>query len=139
MAERFVTLLILFCSILYLVEAQQLTFGSLAAPKSGFIPTLAGILALMLSLWLLARQLWSAREAIPDKIDWTRFIFIVIGFLFYITFLQSIGYFTATAILLFYLFKVNDTPGWLFPLLLAAGCSFGFYLLFVSYLAIPLP
>lgn len=139
MAERFVTLLILFCSILYLVEAQDLTFGSLGSPKSGFIPILTGTLALIISLWLLASQVWSARQASADKIDWTRFIFIVIGFLFYITFLQNIGYFTATVILLFYLFKVNDTPGWLFPLLLAAGCSFGFYLLFVSYLAIPLP
>lgn len=139
MAERFATLLILLCSILYLTEAQHLTFGSLAAPKSGFIPILAGTLALILSLWLLARQLWSTRQSATDRIDWTRFIFIVIGFLFYITFLHNIGYFTATVILLFYLFKVNDTPGWLFPLLLAAGCSFGFYLLFVSYLAIPLP
>lgn len=139
MAERFVTLLILFCSIIYLVEAQGLTFGSLGSPKSGFIPILAGTLALSISLWLLAKQIWSTRQSTSDGINWTRFIFIVIGFLFYITFLNNIGYFTATWILLFYLFKVTDTPGWVFPLLLAAGFSFAFYLLFVRYLAIPLP
>ena len=139
MAERFVTLLIVLCSTIYLLEARSLTFGSLASPKSGFVPILAGTVTLSISLWLLAKQIFSSKRSTPERIDWTKFIFIIIGFLFYTMILDNIGYFPATGLLLFYLFKVPDTQGWIFPLVLASGCSLAFYLLFANYLAIPLP
>ena len=139
MTEKVLSLLILVGSTLYLYEARQLTFGSLGSPKSGFVPVLAGAVALLLSLALLLKQLGSAKKPEFDSIDWTKFIFVIIGLLFYITILTSIGYFAATLILLLYLFKIADTAGWLVPLFLATGSSIAFYLLFTRYLAIPLP
>lgn len=139
MIEKGLTLSILLASISYLFEAQRLTFGSLGSPKSGFLPVLAGSLALILSLALFLSQCRFAEKVKHAAIDWTKFIFILIGLLFYITILTNIGYFTATLILLLYLFKVADTAGWIVPLLLAATSSVAFYLLFARYLAIPLP
>jgi hypothetical protein len=139
MADKLITLSVMVGSIIYLFEAQQLAFGSLESPKSGFLPMLAGAGALLLSLAILIRQWRSAERTNQEPVDWTKFIFVIIGLLFYITILTNIGYFAATLILLLYLFKVADTAGWLVPLLLAVISSVAFYLLFARYLAIPLP
>lgn len=139
MADKLITLSVMFGSIIYLFEARQLTFGSLGSPKSGFLPMLAGAVAFLLSLAILIHQLRSTEKATQEPVDWTKFIFVIIGLLFYVTILTNIGYFAATLILLLYLFKVADTAGWLAPLLLATTSSIAFYLLFARYLAIPLP
>jgi hypothetical protein len=139
MADKLITLSVMVGSIIYLFEAQQLTFGSLESPKSGFLPMLAGASALLLSLAIFLRQWRSTEKTNQEPVDWTKFIFVIIGLLFYITILTNIGYFAATLILLLYLFKVADTAGWLVPLLLAVISSVAFYLLFTRYLAIPLP
>jgi len=139
MAEKIITLFFLLGSIVYLFFAQQFTFGTLGSPKSGFLPSLAGITALLLSLTLLYKQLRSNQTSVLDKVNWTKFIFIIIGLLFYITFLNMIGYFAATFILLFYLFKVADTAGWRMPLLISFSSATIFYFIFANYLSVTLP
>ncbi|AIF53013.1 tripartite tricarboxylate transporter TctB family protein [Pelosinus sp. UFO1] len=139
MAEKIITFFFLLGSSSYLFFAQQFAFGTLNSPKSGFLPTLSGILALLLSLILLYNQLRSNKKVVLDKVNWTKFIFIIIGLLFYVSFLNIIGYFAATFIFLFYLFKVADTEGWLMPLLVSFSSSAIFYLIFANYLSIPLP
>jgi len=139
MIEKIITLLFLLGSSAYLYSAQQLTFGTLSSPKSGFLPHLAGSAAVLLSLLLLVRQARS-KTAIPcEKADWTKFLFIIIGFSFYIAVLSSIGYLLSTFIFLFYLLKVTDTSGWRQPLLIAVISSAACYLVFGRYLAVPLP
>ncbi|WP_312338678.1 tripartite tricarboxylate transporter TctB family protein [Anaerospora hongkongensis] len=139
MIEKIITLLFLLGSSAYLYAAQQLAFGTLSSPKSGFLPHLAGSAAVLLSALLLVRQARS-NKAIPcEKADWTKFIFIIIGFIFYIVVLSSIGYLLSTFILLFYLLKVTDTSGWIQPLLIAVISSAACYLVFGRYLAVPLP
>ncbi len=139
MAEKIITLCFLLGSLAYLFMAQKFTFGTLDSPKSGFLPALAGIMGIILSLTLLINQ-WRPQKA-PEKdaINWTKFVCIIIGLLFYITILNIIGYFAATFIFLFYLFKLADMAGWLLPFTLAAISSSLFYLLFEYYLAVPLP
>ncbi|MDU4961002.1 MAG: tripartite tricarboxylate transporter TctB family protein [Sporomusaceae bacterium] len=141
MYDKVIILAVMLGSLGYLNEAKQLSFGTLQSPKSGFLPLLAALAALLLSALLLLRQFKAGAKpaAQQEPVDWTKFIFVIIGLLFYITILTNIGYFAATLILLFYLFKVADTAGWLFPLLLASTGSVAFYLLFARYLAIPLP
>jgi putative tricarboxylic transport membrane protein len=139
MAEKIITLFFLLGSIVYLSVAQQFTFGTLGSPKSGFLPSLSGTIALLLSLTLLYKQLRSSKSSVQDKVNWIKFIFIIIGLLFYISFLNSIGYFAATFIFLFYLFKVADTAGWLMPLLVSFSSAAIFYLIFANYLSVTLP
>lgn len=139
MTEKIMTLFFLLGSIVYLRLAGQLTFGTLQSPRSGFLPILAGITAVIVALLLVFNQLRS-KESIPkDNVDWTKFIFILIGLLFYITTFNIIGYFTATFIFLFYLFKIGDTKGWIVPFMMAAASSTVFHLLFKYFLAVTLP
>ncbi len=139
MAEKIVTLFFLLGTSGYLFFAQQYAFGSLSSPKSGFLPTLSGVFALLLSLVLFYKQITSNKKLTFDRVNWTKFIFIIIGLLFYVSFLNIIGYFAATFIFLFYLFKVADTAGWLMPLLVSFSSSAIFYLIFANYLSVTLP
>lgn len=139
MAEKIITAFFLAVSIVYLYFAKQLTFGTLQSPRSGFLPMLAGMIAVIVALLLLWRQLRSKKTNALHPVDWTKFIFILIGVLFYITVFNIIGYFAATFIFLFYLFKIADTAGWLLPFILAASSSSIFYLVFKYYLAVTLP
>jgi len=139
MTEKIITLFFLLGSIVYLYLAGQLTFGTLQSPRSGFLPILSGVTAVVVALVLMFNQLRSKKSIPKNNVDWTKFIFILIGLLFYITIFNVIGYFSATFIFLFYLFKITDTTGWLLPLMMAAGSSTVFYLLFKYYLAVTLP
>jgi hypothetical protein len=123
----------------YLYLAHGLTFGTLGSPKSGFLPTLAGTITLVFSLILLCRQSHFREKKAQLPVDWTKFLFIIIGLLFYIIILNSIGYFFATFILLFYFFKLGDTVGWVFPLVISLCSCAVFYLLFSYYLKVTLP
>ncbi|HWR42229.1 tripartite tricarboxylate transporter TctB family protein [Sporomusa sp.] len=139
MAERIITMSFLLGSIIYLFGAQQLTFGTVESPKSGFLPHLAGLVGIALSLVLLIIQLRTKKTIVKDTVDWTKFLFVIIGLLVYITILNTIGYLAAAFIFLLYLFKVADTGGWIFPVAMAACSSAVFYLVFGHYLAVTLP
>ncbi len=139
MAEKIITLFLLLGSLVYLLLARQFAFGTLVSPRSGFLPILAGAVAVILALALVVSQWRSPKLMQQTKVDWTRFSFIIIGLLFYITILRIIGFFVATFVFLFYFLKVADTPGWTAPFIVAAGSSVAFYLLFAHYLAVNLP
>lgn len=123
----------------YLYLANKLAFGTLSDPQAGFMPTLVSSAAVLTALLLLYQQCRRGKAKPPEAANWTKFIFIAIGFIFYITLLDIIGYFAATFIFLFYLFKVADTAGWYVPFFIAAVSSVFFYLLFEKYLGIVLP
>lgn len=137
--EKLITLSLLFSSTTYLFFANQLTFGTLLLPKSGFLPTLAGIIAVIVALLLIVNQFHPRKSVTQDKVDWTKFIFLIIGLLFYIMIFNVVGYFTATFIFLFYLFKIADTSGWVIPFMMAVTSSTIFHLIFKYYLKVTLP
>lgn len=139
MTEKIITLSLLSGSTAYLSFAHQLTFGTLSLPKSGFLPTLAGITAAIIALILLFHQFGAKKSQNYAKVDWTKFLFIIIGLLFYVLIFNIVGYFTATFIFLFYLFKIADTTGWIMPFLMAIASSTLFHLLFKYYLKVTLP
>ncbi|MDF2636437.1 MAG: hypothetical protein K0R78_3311 [Pelosinus sp.] len=139
MTEKIVTSFFLVASIIYLCFAQHLTFGTIESPRSGFLPILAGGTAVVVSLLLIVKQIRSKKSVTNNKVDWSKFSFILIGLLFYITLFNIIGYLISTFIFLLYLFKIADTTGWRLPLLLSATSSAIFYLIFKYYLAVTLP
>lgn len=118
---------------------QDLTFGTLDSPKSGFLPLLVAILAIIVAFVLIFKKRHAKKITDQHHVDWTKFIFIIIGLLFYITIFNIIGYFVATFIFLVYFFKIADTTGWLRPVMLAATSASIFVVIFKYYLAVPLP
>ncbi len=139
MIEKIISLLFLIGSLTYLYWAQEFTFGALNSPKSGFLPNLAGITALLLSSLLIFRQFRFKKTTNKEAVNWTKFLFILIGLIFYLMILTIVGYFVASFLFLFYLFKVADTSGWRVPLAISFCGSAAFYLLFSYYLKVALP
>lgn len=139
MAEKIVTLVITAMTAIYLYQARQFSFGSLLAPQAGFMPAILGAAALLLALLLLLRNRPRPETADAEPIDWYKFICIVSGGIFYLALFNVIGYYAASFIFLFYLFKINMPHTWKSPLIIAAVTSSIFYFIFKHYLAVALP
>lgn len=139
MTERIITIFLLLGSTIYLLVAHQLAFGSLQSPKSGFLPMLTGIIAVLVAIVILSTTLHTKKATTEKEVDWTRFLFLIIGLVFYIMIFTIAGYFSGTFIFLFYFFKISDTKGWFLPLGMAFISSSVFYIIFKYYLAVTLP
>lgn len=139
MAERLLTLFFLVISIMYAHYAGRLSFGSLAAPKAGFVPMIAGSIAVLLALFLVAKLLLQKHMREAVNINWRKLIFIIIGLLVYILLIKLAGYMMATFIIMLYLFKVTETTRWVMPCLLSTGFAISFYYVFKILLGINLP
>lgn len=120
----------LFFSLTYLFFARDLSFGALGAPKAGFLPTLAGIIGTLLSFFAVMQEVLRDKPKRPADFYWSKFLFTVIGLLFYVIVLNSIGYLVATFIVMLYWLKVTDTGGWATPFFVAAGVALAFSVLF---------
>ena len=140
MAEKLLTTLFLLASIFYLSCARHFTFGTLQSPQSGFLPTIVAYFAIIVSCILLGKQFYNKRSENAPPVAWKKFISTLIGLIFYISVFKSLGYFAATFIFLFYLFKITSKQSnWWIPLLIALISALGFNLIFKYYLAVALP
>lgn len=135
MMEKAVSLFFLLFSILYFIMAHQLSFGTIHAPKAGFLPVLAGLAAIVL-----AAVLTFTRASTPTKFNnWRKLLLVLIGLLSYTVLLPLTGYPVTTFFVVFYLLKVTDTAGWLSPFLIALCTALIFTGLFAEILNINLP
>jgi putative tricarboxylic transport membrane protein len=139
LVEKGVSIFFLIFSIGYLFCAREFAFGVLVAPKAGFLPTIAAITAIVLSILILVKQAIDNQIKKPDSVHWRKLFFVTIGVLLYVVLLNVIGYFAATCIALFYLFKLSDTQGWLLPFLIATITATVFYVVFQVLLGTQLP
>lgn len=139
MTEKAVTWFFMVGIFIYLFFAKELSFGLIAAPKAGFLPILAGVTASILIIVVMIRQLFAKRPMDSSGVNWRKFLLVSIGLIFYIIFLQVVGYIAATFIIIFYLFKVTDTAGWFMPGLLSTVVAVSFFIVFVKILGITLP
>lgn len=143
MSEKLVVIFFLVTTTLYTHSAFQLSFGCLQAPKAGFLPVVTGCIAVTLALSLCIATLFrkGRRKAanIPNDINWRKLLFLIIGMIGYVILLNLIGYLLATIVILFYLFKVAETEGWVFPCLFSVGIALSFYVVFYELLGTNLP
>lgn len=136
MIERVLTLCFVAFSLSYLYAAQHLAFGSLANPKSGFLPMTAGSLSLLFSLLLLGRQMVQPFKRKNTVGNWRKLILLLVGLLVYLILLAGVGYFAATFVMMIYFLKLTDTMGWLLPIGIAAAVSLLCYWIFCQYLGV---
>ncbi|GBG55667.1 hypothetical protein SPFL3102_03108 [Sporomusaceae bacterium FL31] len=139
MIEKAVACFFIAGSFIYLFFAKELSFGMIAAPKAGFLPILTGVTASVLIIAIMIRQLFGKQQMNFSEVNWRKFLLVSIGLIFYIIFLQVVGYIAATFIIMFYLLKVTDTVGWLKPGLLSTTVAVSFFIVFVKILGITLP
>lgn len=140
MIEKFLTAFFLAVSIFYLSLANRYGFGGLTNPLPGFLPITAGVIATIICVLLLLQQWQKPNSSHNDNLDWTKFLFIVIGLAFYLTIFKYFGYCLASFVFLFYTFKLAYTnTGIMRPLIFSGVSTSVFYLVFKCGLGVPFP
>lgn len=143
MTEKLIAIFFLVLSVIYTYDAFSLSFGSFMAPKAGFMPIIAGSIAILLALILTINALFrkGCKETGNANTDSNgrKLIFLIIGILVYLILFRLLGYRAATFISLFYLLKVTETAGWIYPCFFSAGIAGSFYFLFSELLGSNLP
>jgi putative tricarboxylic transport membrane protein len=129
-------------SLVYLFLVKDMSFGSLTGPKSGFMPIIAGVGALVLSainLYKVARTKRTADDhPLLDRAGFLKLAIFVAALIGYLGSLKYIGFFPATFIVLFILIKLSTSKWWM-PLIVSLSVTTAFYLVFSLLLGIQFP
>ncbi|MDN5345345.1 MAG: hypothetical protein PWQ18_1459 [Clostridia bacterium] len=143
------SLILVALGIFYLIYAFSYPWGSLANPGPGFLPVVAGVLFLLLSLRLTLEAIPHRSTSRADETSATteesnrtgalKPIWIVVALAIYIYLLDKAGYLLSSFFLLLAAIKIIGDDSWWKPLLITVGLVIGTYLLFVVWLEVPLP
>lgn len=141
MGEKVVNGFLLLCSMAYLSLASTLSFGSMSYPKAGFIPTIVGSLATIITALLFIKSLRGKGDAKDVKldIDLKKSLLLIAVLLLYIGVMMLAGFIAASFITLLAIFKICAIKGWLKPIMISLVGSVGFYLIFDTLLGVKLP
>jgi putative tricarboxylic transport membrane protein len=131
-------------SILAVTESYRLRLGSLEKPGSGFLPFVAASVLGLLSLLILLQSL-PVREELrkgdhwPNSKGWPKAAVVLIALLGYTLSVEKLGFIITTFILILFLLKTIEPQPWLKAILFSFSGSFLSYLLFCTWLKVPLP
>lgn len=140
MVRKFMALFFLVVSAVYFYTAlKELSFGTLRAPKAGFLPAIVGCGAVVLSAINFIRTLRTREGDDTPETALRKVAWFVLGLVVYLILIGLIGFWVSTFIAMIYLLKVSDTKGWTVPLLVSAGVSAGLYFVFGYLLQVSFP
>lgn len=130
----------LFFGCAYLFLANDLPFGSVSKPLTGFMPKLFGAALVILALINAFIELRKPTEKNGEleQVDRKKAVLFVVTCIGYVVFLKFIGYLFATIIALFCFIKFTGMKGWKAPLIVSISVSVFFYFVFVKLLSVPL-
>jgi putative tricarboxylic transport membrane protein len=131
-------------SILAAIESYRLDLGSFQKPGSGFLPFVAGSVLGLLSLLiflqsLLAREERGGEDHWPNPKGWPKAAIVFMALLGYALSVEKLGFLVTTFFLILFLLKTIDPQPWLKAILFSFSGSFFSYLLFCTWLRVPLP
>lgn len=138
-------LLCLIIGLAFVVGGVRMGLGPLDAPGSGFFPTLIGGILSALSLTLLtatALGKMRAMETQPfwkEANSWVKVSLVVSSLIFYMAFLEYLGYIATTIIFILFLLRSVGKKSWGISLTMALLVSLGSYALFKMALGVYLP
>lgn len=128
----------------YLLMAMDFPFGSLKNPKSGFVPTILGVLGVVLSIIIICvdSKTPSAKKAEPVR--WKQVIASPItgymaSLLATALLFETLGALIGIALLVFVLCKISGLEGWVKPLIIAVCTSVAVEVIFGIWLQCSLP
>lgn len=139
-------------TLIYLVEARHLPFGSIRHPDLGFLPILAGLTLLGACLFMLGKELlWPARQAVKavdlfedreegvESAGLRKPLILSVAIFFYPLAFVSLGFIIATTLLVTISLRVLEFRGWLGAFLIALLSSLISFFLFAYWLDVQLP
>ncbi|MFV0412395.1 MAG: tripartite tricarboxylate transporter TctB family protein [Oscillospiraceae bacterium] len=141
MGEKIMNGFLLALSTFYLAVSYTLSFGTFSAPKAGFLPRIIGWIATAITAYLFIQSMAGKGDAknVKLEIDWKRFVLLVGALVLYILLLKPVGYLISSAAALFAVLKIAKVKGWVLPGAIAVIASAAFYIIFKTFLSIPLP
>lgn len=135
---------ILIISAGYLLMALSFPFGSLSNPKSGFVPTILGVLGVVLSIVIICADSKTPAEKRTEPIRWKQVIanpvtgyiasLLAIALLF-----ETLGSLIGIALLVYVLCKIYKLKGWVKPLITSVCTSVSVWVVFDIWLQCNLP
>ena len=128
----------------YLLMALDFPFGTLSKPKSGFVPTILGVLGVVLSILIICVDSRTPAEKKKEPVRWKQVItnpitgymasLLAIALLF-----ETLGSLIAITLLVFVLCKISGLEGWVKPLITAVITSVVVWVVFGIWLQCHLP
>jgi putative tricarboxylic transport membrane protein len=132
------------------IRSTDLIIWSRSGPGAGFFPLIIGLIICILSLILLLQYILSKRargktkaapRGMPEqekpaliKVSSYLLLMVLYGLL-----MKSLGFFITTFLFLFVILKYTERQGWRRTLLIGSIATVASYLLFETYLGVPLP
>lgn len=139
--DRYASIAFLLIGLLVVIESQRIpdsAYGSSVGPK--IFPMWLGVILLLLSLRLLYETFKYKSEVIPtEKLQYKKFIIILVSAILYAFVLEKIGYVISTFIFLLIAFQTMERGRLLPTIIIAAAFSFGVYYFFAEFLGGSLP
>ncbi len=138
-------LLCLFIGLGFVAGGVKMGLGPLNAPGAGFFPTVIGGIFSALSLALLITTTLGKNQAMEkqrfwkEKNGWVKVSLALLSLIFYMIFLEFLGYIATTIIFVFFLLKFVGKKGWRISIVMAVLVSLGSYALFKMALRVSLP
>jgi len=142
-ADATVALILTGLAAFVLLEAGQLSFGSMRVPRTAFFPVILATLLLILSLILLGQALRGAPPGRgPERIEaegWYRIGATLVTLVGFALALERLGFLLSTLLLMVLLLRAIESLAWRKVLAVALVTSLVAYGLFGWLLGIPLP
>jgi putative tricarboxylic transport membrane protein len=139
--DRYASIAFLLIGLLVVIESQRIpdsAYGSSVGPK--IFPMWLGVILLLLSLRLLYETFKYKSEATSsEKLQYKKFIIILVSAILYAFFLEKIGYIISTFIFLLIAFQTMERGRLVPTVIIAAVFSVGVYYFFAEFLGGSLP
>jgi putative tricarboxylic transport membrane protein len=139
------SILFFFIGIGFIVGGIKMGLGPLNSPGAGFFPAAIGGIFSILSLSLLiTASRGKSREEQSEPFwkgekSWVKVSLALLALVFYMFFLEYLGYILTTVLFTFFLLKYVGRKGWVVSIITAVLVSLGSYALFKIALGVPLP
>ena len=140
-ADRVSSLVLVVFALLAVNEARKIRLGSFSNPGPGFVPLCLAVALALVAAILLWRALREPAAPAPPAEPGERWkpVASLIALAAYAFALEPLGFVLATAVLLFFFFRVLDGQRWWIALASAVVVSALSYLIFARALHVRLP
>jgi len=140
-------LFLLLLGILMAVDSMRMSIYGFSGPREGFFPLFVSLMIILLSCWISVRGLLSikskdkrSQEKDPDKKSRLPrvFIYTIIMIAYSISF-EKVGFLLLSSLFLVLTLRYMEKQSWKRTLGVGLGAVVMSYLLFVSFIGVPLP
>ena len=129
--------------IVCMVLSSRLPYMGEFAPGSGFMPFWLGFALTTLALLFIARRVharqWLASTSQLPPAEWRRPVMVALGLVVCVAVIEKAGWTLSVVLYILFLARVVEGRRWSVSLALAIGTAVTLWLLFRTWLGVPLP